>query len=109
SDFQIDSLAPYLRMNFRIADDAGNSVAMGRNLDALRRQLGVKARVSFASLPPTQWHQDNITRWDFGDLPQRVEVNVGGVSLNGYPALVDNGTSVSMTLFDAPDAARTAM
>src|SRR5207248_703331 len=106
ADFDPGTLPPYLQMNFRITSDSGDPVAAGRDLDQLRRQLGIQAKLSFASLPPTQWHRDDLTHWNFGDLPQRVEVNVNGIILNGYPALVDNTTSISMRLFDSPDSAR---
>jgi ATP-dependent helicase HrpA len=109
SDFKSEDLPPYLKMNFGVLDDAGNTVATGRDLDELRKRLGIRARLTFASLPPTQWHRENVTRWDFGDLPERVEIRVQGISLNGYPALVDNGDSVSMRLFDSLDEARDAM
>ena len=33
-------LPPYLHMNFRIVDDDGGELAMGRDLSALRAQLG---------------------------------------------------------------------
>jgi len=109
SDFDPGQLPPYLRMNFRIADDSGKTVATGRDLEEVRKRLGVQARLSFAAVPPTRWHRDSITRWDFGDLPERVEVKVHGISLNGYPALVDNGSSVSMRLFDSLETARHSM
>jgi ATP-dependent helicase HrpA len=53
------------------------------------------------------WVRDDIVSWDFGDLPDSIEVRRAGMTLLGYPALVDNGTckSVSMRLFDTPEAA----
>lgn len=101
-------LPEYLRMNFRVVDAAGNTVAAGRDLADIRRRLGLQARASFAAKPPPQYHRDNLTRWDFGPLPERVEINHQGMTLNGYPALVDAGASVSLRLFDAPDAAAEA-
>ena len=34
---------------------------------------------------------------------------VAGLTLNGYPALVDKGNSVSLRLFDSPEAAAAAI
>ena len=109
SDFQLDLIPAHLRMNFRVVDSAGNELAMGRDLEALRRELGVQARVAFSHEPPPEFHRDGITHWDFGDLPPRVEIRRGENTLNGYPALVDAGESVSLRLFDAPQTASDEM
>lgn len=108
-DFHPGVLPEYLRMNFRVVDAAGKEIAMGRDLVLIRRQLGMQARASFATSPPPQYHRDGLTRWDFGDLPPRVEIDAQGMTLSGYPALVDAGTSTSLRLFDSPDAAAESM
>jgi ATP-dependent helicase HrpA len=108
-DFQPEALPEYLRMNFRIVDLSGKDVVMGRDLGMIRRQLGMQARASFAASPPPQYHRDGFTRWDFDDLLERVEIKHQGMTFNGYPAIVDAGNTVSIRLFDQPDAAAEAM
>jgi ATP-dependent helicase HrpA len=103
--FRPQELPDYLHMNFRVVDEAGKQVAVGRDLDAIRKDLRIEARHSFAAAPDPRFHKDNITRWDFGDLPERVESRRHGMTLNGYPALVDNGASVSIRMFDSPEVA----
>jgi len=107
-DFQPGMLPDYLRMNFRVVDGAGNEVVAGRDLGVIRRQLGLRARDSFAANPPPQYHRDGLTTWDFGELPRRVEIAHQQMTLNGYPALVDSGNSVSLRLFDSAKAADAA-
>jgi ATP-dependent helicase HrpA len=99
--FDVAALPPFLRMNFRVVDGGGKTVASGRDLVQLRAQLGVQARESFAALPPTEHTRDKITRWDFGDVPERVEIRRGGATFSGYPALVDQGTTVAMRVMDS--------
>ena len=107
-DFHPGVLPEYLRTNFRILGSSGKQVAMGRDLGQIRRQLGLQARASFAKNPPPQWHRDNLTRWDFDDLPERVEIAQERMTLNGFPALIDAGTSVSLRMLDSRDAASEA-
>lgn len=71
----------------------------------LRAELGVKARSVFAELPAGEWNRDGLTRWDFGTLPQKVEVMVGGAILPAYPAIVERGETVSLRLMESPEAA----
>ena len=103
-DFDQTDLPANMRMNFRIVDDQSREVAMGRDLPALRKQLGIAAAASFASVSTGEFHRDGLTRWDFGDLPPHVEVRRGAATLLGYPALVDQGDSVSLRLLDSPAA-----
>ncbi|HEY1683729.1 MAG TPA: DUF3418 domain-containing protein [Tepidisphaeraceae bacterium] len=108
-DFDVADMPVHLKMNFCIVDSAGNAVSIGRDLRAIREFLGVKAKAAFATLPSSQWNRDKLSRWDFGDIPPSVEIRHAGLTLNGYPALVDQGTSVSLRLFDSPEAAAVAM
>ena len=108
-DFSVEDIPAHLRMNFRVVDSAGNIVSIGRDLVAIRQFLGVRAKAAFATLPSSQWNRDQLTRWDFGDIPPNVEIRHAGLTLTGYPALLDRGNSVSLRLFDSPEAAALSM
>jgi ATP-dependent helicase HrpA len=46
-----------------------------------------------------------FTAWTFGPLPELLEVKVAGRDVIGYPALHDDGDSVSLRPFDTPEQA----
>jgi ATP-dependent helicase HrpA len=102
-------LPVHLRMNFKVVDETGAELASGRDLAALKEQLGQAARLTFASAPELDIEKEGLTNWDFGDLPEKIAFNRHGQSLTGYPALEDDGDSVSIRLFDTPEAAESAM
>jgi len=102
-------LPPHFKMNFRVVDDAGAELASSRDLAALRKQLGQAAQVTFARAPELDFERENITAWDFGDLPEKITFNRGGTQLVGYPALADENGTVAIRLFDTPDAAHNTM
>lgn len=104
--FDPSSLLDHLHMNFKVVDEAKKVLATGRNLDDLRKRLGVQVKATFAQVPHPQFHRDDLTKWDFGDLPASVQIKRHGMTLTAYPALVDNGDSVSLRLLDAPESAR---
>jgi ATP-dependent helicase HrpA len=94
----------HLAVNLRIVDAAGAELASGRDLAALRSQLGEAAQLSFAQAgPPVE--RRGLKRWDVGDLPESLTRMQGGQRITGYPALVDDGESVSLVLSDTRDAA----
>ncbi len=50
ADFKLDMLPPHLFMNFRVVDEHGRQLAMGRNLGALKAEWGAQARGAFQAL-----------------------------------------------------------
>jgi len=106
--WDVADLPPYLLMNFEVVDDEGGELAMGRDLAALRAQLGVKARRQFSERARSQFERNGLTAWDFGELPEQVEFARGGQTLIGYPALVDEGSSVALVVLDTEHDAQAA-
>ncbi|RYY60570.1 MAG: DUF3418 domain-containing protein, partial [Comamonadaceae bacterium] len=50
TDFKLDMVPAHLFMNFRVVDDHGRQLGMGRNLPALKAELGAQARGAFQAL-----------------------------------------------------------
>jgi len=50
ADFKVDMLPPHLFMNFRVVDEHGRQLGHGRNLGALKAELGSQARGAFQAL-----------------------------------------------------------
>ncbi|MBI1892348.1 MAG: ATP-dependent RNA helicase HrpA [Burkholderiales bacterium] len=130
ADFKLETLPAHLFMNFKVVDEHGRQLDMGRNLAALQAEFGGKARENFqriaeqAAIPTAEnkkaltplsggasttiaEHQ-NLTTWSFGELPELLEIQRGKQTLIGYPALVDQTTHCDIEVFDDPqEAART--
>jgi len=108
--FDPASLFDHLHMNFNVIDEAGKVVAHGRDLEILRRKLGVQIKVGLDSEPiRSPFHRDKFLRWDFDDFPDHVDVKRAGLTLPAYPAVVDAAeTHVNLRLFDTTEAAQLA-
>ncbi|WP_088278986.1 ATP-dependent RNA helicase HrpA [Ideonella sp. A 288] len=50
NDFKLDMLQPHLFMNFRVVDEHGRQLGMGRHLPTLKAELGGQARSAFQAL-----------------------------------------------------------
>jgi ATP-dependent helicase HrpA len=50
NDFKLEQLQPHLFMNFLIVDEHGRQLGLGRNLAALKAELGGQARSAFQAL-----------------------------------------------------------
>jgi ATP-dependent helicase HrpA len=95
----------HLRMNLRVVDAAGNELGASRDLAALKKQFGEAAQLTFAGSDPGI-EKTGMKAWDCGDLPEALTFVRGGRRLTGFPALSDDGESVSVRLFDTDAAAR---
>jgi ATP-dependent helicase HrpA len=100
-------LPPHLQVNVRVVDASGRELALDRDVAKLRQRLGDAAQMTFASSGPA-FERKGLRRWDFGDLPATLAIERKGQRLTGYPALVDDGDSVSLVLLDTPEAAQAA-
>ncbi len=50
ADIKVDMLSPHFFMNFRVVDEHGRQLGHGRNLGALKSELGAQARGAFQAL-----------------------------------------------------------
>lgn len=133
NDFKLELLAPHLFMNFRVVDEHGRQLGQGRQLAALKAELGGQARSAFQALAalklpaaepapqpqpergvraeivkpvaPARDASQSYTDWTFGELPELLEVRKGGQTLIGFPALIDKGNAVEIEVFDEPEVA----
>lgn len=103
--FRPDALPPHFSMNYKLIDEHGRQLDMNRSLVALRGEWGKEAKEEFAELHETPSEYTNLTDWTFGELPELMEVPVGKQTVIGYPALVDDGETVSLKVFDSAEEA----
>ncbi|MCG8425770.1 MAG: ATP-dependent RNA helicase HrpA, partial [Chromatiales bacterium] len=104
--WQLDAVPEYLRMRFNVLGDNGRSIAQGKELTSLKKRYGSQAEgASYHSLSNTGIEREGIKSWDFDQLPESVEIKRGSIKLKGFPALVDEGESVSIQVLDSQENA----
>ncbi|MCP2179625.1 ATP-dependent helicase HrpA [Prauserella alba] len=103
-----ETVGDHLRMTFRVVDDAGAAVAEGKDLEALRDKLGDRVRETI-SAAADDMERGGLTTASFGTLPDVFEAQRRGHAVKAYPALVDEGDSVAVRMFDTPGQQASAM
>ncbi|MEZ5537133.1 MAG: ATP-dependent RNA helicase HrpA [Thiolinea sp.] len=99
-------LEDHFLMRFEVVDDAGVVVKTGRNWHALRGKVQQQAQQELKQQPVHTIEKQGVTSWDFGDLPETHQLDLNGMKLHAWPALVDatqnnqQGGSVNIKLFD---------
>ncbi|MFM7687618.1 MAG: ATP-dependent RNA helicase HrpA, partial [Actinomycetota bacterium] len=99
--FDAERVPAHLRITFAVHDDNGNTLGIGKHLPALQRSLAARVRSTVARAAAIE-ERKGITSWDFGDLPTTVSTDRDGVVVHGYPALLDDGDSVSIRVLTSP-------
>ena len=131
TDFKIETLPAHHFMNFKIIDEHGRQLEMGRNLPALQAEFGGQAREQFQKIAEqtvpvagrdepiaaqasatakavavnTPSHYQRLSTWSFGPLPELLEIQQGRQTLIGFPALVDKLSHCDLEVFDDPNEA----
>ncbi|MEU0770894.1 ATP-dependent RNA helicase HrpA [Streptomyces albogriseolus] len=108
-DFDWSRVPDHLRVTFRIVDERRRTLAEDKDLEALKLTLRPKARkaLSQAAAATAQrqggesLERTGLTDWTIGSLTQVFETRRAGQPVKAYPALVDDGDSVSVRLFDS--------
>ncbi|MFF3855116.1 ATP-dependent RNA helicase HrpA [Micromonospora sp. NPDC002575] len=95
-----EKLPAHLRVSFRVLDEENKPVAEGKDLPALQRQLRQEVRQVVAAAAPDV-ARTGLTQWDVGDLPRTIEQVRAGYAVTAYPALVDEGATVGVKVFDS--------
>ena len=125
TDFRPEALPLHSSMNFRLIDEHGRQLEVERNLARLRSEYGQNARDAFQAAaqevvqaelgiessskasahsgkadPARQVAQGGYRSWEFGELPETLEIQKGNKTLFGYPALIDRGDFCDLEVFD---------
>ncbi|HET7562243.1 MAG TPA: ATP-dependent RNA helicase HrpA [Rhodanobacteraceae bacterium] len=95
-------LPPHLRMRFDLRDEAGHSIAQGRDLDALRADYATRARKAFSRDAGVAVTREDVREWDFDAIPRSSAARDGMLA---YPGLVDLGAVVALRVFERADEA----
>lgn len=107
SEWNQHDLPPHLCMRVRLLDGAGETLATTRDLTAYLEAQRAHLSAAFEALP-WQLPEARARQWVFGALPAQILQEVGGVSIQGYPALVDLGDEVAAQVFASETEAGSA-
>jgi len=106
--------------------ESGRPVAGGRQAatdgQGARAEGGAKqagtaaaasASTSATAVEATSWahpiERDGLSRWDFGELPEHLDLDRAGIRLRCWPAFVDQGDAVGIRVLDSQQGAATTM
>ncbi|MFD8807915.1 ATP-dependent RNA helicase HrpA [Streptomyces sp. NPDC059597] len=117
ADFDWSKVPEHLKVTFRIVDERRRKLAEDKDLEALKLQLRPKARKALSQAAAAtasrqggeSLERSGLTDWTIGSLTRVFETKRAGQPVRAYPALVDDGDTVSVRLFDTEEEQAEAM
>ena len=104
SAWNVESLADHLFMRIAITDPAGAVIRSSRDSSILKQDSEGGSHLRELSTAKRKWERKGITRWNIGDIPDTVDVEVeSGLSWSVFPALSvvdDDSRKVDLLLFE---------
>ncbi|MEV7387482.1 ATP-dependent RNA helicase HrpA [Streptomyces sp. NPDC091215] len=116
-DFDWARVPDHLKITFRIVDERRRKLAEDKDLEALKLRLKPKARQALSQAAAAtaerqggeSLERKGLTDWTIGTLTRVFETRRAGQPVKAYPALVDDGDTVSVRLFDTEEEQAAAM
>ncbi|WP_394552749.1 ATP-dependent RNA helicase HrpA [Agromyces sp. MMS24-JH15] len=131
-DFDLERVPAHLRVTFRAVDERGRPAGSGKDLPELQGRLADRAGRAVAATfvepspgargraprpggrdaprptdtpdaPASALEASGLTRWEWDELPAHVDTRQAGNTVRAYPAIVDDGASVSLRLLATAD------
>ncbi|MEU6106076.1 ATP-dependent RNA helicase HrpA [Streptomyces flaveolus] len=107
-DFDWAKVPDHLKITFRIVDERRRKLAEDKDLEALKLRLKPKARKALSQAAAATAERSGgesleragLADWTIGTLSRVFETRRAGQPVKAYPALVDDGDTVSVRLFD---------
>jgi ATP-dependent RNA helicase HrpA len=99
-DFSESVLPEHLRTNYRIVNSENELIAEGEDIVALKNKLATQIEHAFTDLYQDAIGEEEISSWDFGDLPVEQVVKVKENTITSYPSLLEEDGKVYRYAFD---------
>ncbi|MFD3377095.1 MULTISPECIES: ATP-dependent RNA helicase HrpA [unclassified Streptomyces] len=116
-DFDWSRVPDHLKITFRIVDERRRKLAEDKDLETLKLRLKPKARQAISQAAAATAEREGggaiertgLTDWTIGSLTRVFETRRAGQPVKAFPALVDDGDTVSVRLFDTEAEQQQAM
>jgi ATP-dependent helicase HrpA len=103
--WDIKALSQHLLMNFRVLDNDGTVIEQGRDLQSIKDTFSDHDDAVYEIVEETQqdpaYHQDDVGPEILDTLPESVEIDMQGVLIKAYPALVKEGRQVNLRVLES--------
>ncbi|KZN12674.1 ATP-dependent helicase HrpA [Marinomonas sp. TW1] len=108
NEWNAEKLESHLTLRLEVVDERGKVLGSGKDLAELQSQFSDLVEESFAKFGTKAHEADDLTEWPEQGIPERQEIKQAGINVTAFPALVSQGETVSLKMFDDQSTATEA-
>jgi len=108
NEWNAEKLESHLTLRLEVVDERGKVLGSGKDLAELQSQFSDLVEESFAKFGTKAHEADDLTEWPEQGIPERQEIKQAGIKVTAFPALVSQGETVSLKMFDDQSTATEA-
>ncbi len=98
--WNLEKLPVHLNVLYSVINENGEEVKVSRDLGQLQEELADTFNIGALDKIRPQWEKEDITSWDFGELPQKIPLtNQHGLLGYAYLALQAVDDTINLRLF----------
>jgi ATP-dependent RNA helicase HrpA len=104
-DWSETALPEHLKVNYRIVDSNNEVIGASKDIAVLKQEFADKADDAFTDLYENEYGTEEVSCWDFGDLPLKQEIKINDDNITVYPSLIEEEGTVYKHAFDNRESA----
>ncbi|WP_394179703.1 ATP-dependent RNA helicase HrpA [Marinomonas posidonica] len=108
NEWNAEKLESHLTLRLEVVDERGKVLGSGKDLAELQSQFSDLVEESFAKFGTKAHEVADLTEWPEQGIPERQEIKQAGIKVTAFPALVSQGETVSLKMFDDQSTATEA-
>ncbi|KXW55371.1 ATP-dependent RNA helicase HrpA [Ferrovum sp. PN-J185] len=101
-----NTLSDHLLMNIRVVDDSLQEIAQSRSLSTLKDKLKQRLEKEKQQLSHPLLQLAEITQWNFGTLPEYIDIVKQEMTVRVFPALVNENDHLFIRAVEDPTEAK---
>ncbi len=107
TQWEATPLPDHLRVTFVVVEAGASRAVLAEGKDLAKLREGLAPQLSSTlNLAAAEVTRSGATEWVFGTIPARLDLQRQGRHIVGYPALVDEQTSVGLAVYDTAASQR---
>lgn len=108
NEWNAEKLESHLTLRLEVVDERGKVLGSSKDLAELQSQFSDLVEESFAKFGTKAHEVADLTEWPEQGIPERQEIKQAGIKVTAFPALVSQGETVSLKMFDDQSTATEA-
>ncbi len=104
-DWSETTLPEHLKINYRVIDSKNTVLGTGKDIKLLKDEFSDKADNAFTVLYENAYGTEEVSSWNFEEIPLKQEIEINENKITVYPSLIEEEGKIYRYAFDNQESA----